>query len=583
MSGLSRTAEQYARHGLPVLLLAVLGCARPAPAPPGGGAVPAAAPDDGSGGAERFVERAADLGVAFTHRNGDQADHSTILESLGGGVGWFDFDRDGWVDLVATGGGGFAPGERITGLATGLFRSQAGRSFTAVARSAGLVADDLYSHGVAIGDHDNDGFPDLLVTGYGVPQWWHNRGDGTFARLTAPGGDDARWSSSAGWADVDGDGALDLYVARYVDWSFANHPPCGFDPKRREICPPRMFTGLPDSLYLSDGAGGFRDAAAEVGLRDDGKGLGVLLADVDADGDVDIYVANDTTDNFLYVNDGHGRFEERGLLAGVALDDRGLPNGSMGVDLCDFNRDGRPDLWVANYEQESFALYRNEGRCQFLHVSRRHGITDLGGLFVGFGTACDDFDRDGRTDIAVADGHVIKYPDVSPRKQLPLLLRYDGARFRRAAAVPGSYFAAVHEGRGLAVGDFDGDGDGDLAVSHLNEPLAVLENTFAAVGPSLTVELVGTVGNRDAIGARVSLAAGAEMVTAQVTGGGSYLSHSERRLRLTKPAARGPLTLVVVWPAGGREEVVVDESVAVVRVVEPMAGVAAVGPDGAAP
>jgi hypothetical protein len=259
------------------------------------------------------------------------------------------------------------------------------------------------------------------------------------------------------------------------------------------------------------------------------------------------------------------------LLAGVALDDRGLPNGSMGVDLCDYNRDGRPDLWVANYEQESFALYRNEGRCQFLHVSRRHGITDLGGLFVGFGTCCDDFDRDGHTDIAVADGHVIKYPDVSPRKQLPLLLRYDGRRFRRAAAAPGSYFASVHEGRGLAAGDFDNDGDGDLAVAHLNEPLAVLENRFKAVGRSLTVELVGTVGNRDSIGARVSLGTGADAVMAQVTGGGSYLSHTDRRLRLTKPVADGPLTLVVVWPAGGREDIVVTDDVENVRVVEPTA------------
>jgi len=566
--------------GAVLLLAGLAGCSRPAARVKPGDAAPVAVPGTVT---DRFVERARALGIEFTHRNGGEADHATILESLGGGVGWFDFDRDGWLDLVATGGGGFAPGPAIVGHAAGLFRSQRGRAFVAVATAAGLVADELYSHGVAIGDFDNDGFPDLLVTGYGRPQLWHNRGDGTFVRLRAPGGDDGRWSSSAGWADFNGDGALDLYLARYVDWSFANHPVCGFDRRLREICPPRMFAGLPDSVYLSDGAGGFRDAAGDVGLRTDGKGLGVLLADVDVDGDVDAYVANDTTDNFLYLNDGYGRFEERGLLAGVSLDDRGLPNGSMGVDLCDFNRDGRPDLWVANYEQESFALYRNEGRGQFLHVSRRYGITDLGGLFVGFGTACDDFDRDGLTDIAVADGHVIKYPDASPRKQQPLLLRFDGNRFRRADAAPGSYFAAVHEGRGLAVGDYDGDGDGDLAISHLNEPVAVLENRWEPAGRSLVITLVGTVGNRDAVGARVTLGTGSAALAAQVTGGGSYLSHSDRRLRLTRPAAPGPLTLVIDWPAGGRQTLAVDAATDTLLIVEPPAGAGDTGAGEATP
>jgi hypothetical protein len=551
--------------GVFAIALGIAGCSRPAPVPEAAVPVPVAGVPTA---VDRFVERAGELGVVFTHRNGGEADHSTILESLGGGVGWFDFDRDGWIDLMATGGGGFAAGPAITGHPAGLFRSRGGRAFTAVAGPAGLTAADLYSHGVAVGDYDNDGFQDLVVTGYGPAQLWHNRGDGTFARLPAPWGDDDRWTSSAGWGDLDGDGALDLYLARYVNWSFANHPVCGFDRRQREICPPRMFTGLPDALYRSDGAGGLYDASADAGLRTDGKGLGVLLADLDVDGDVDIYVANDTTDNFLYVNDGHGRLEERALLAGVAYDDQGLPNGSMGVDCCDFNGDGRPDLWVANYERESFALYRNEGRGQFLHVSRRHGITDLGGLFVGFGTACDDFDRDGRTDIAVANGHVIKYPDASPRKQQPLLLRFDGDRFRRAAAAPGTYFAAVHEGRGLAVGDFDGDGDGDLAISHLNEPLAVLENRFPAGGRSVAVELVGTVSNRDAVGARVTLESGTGSVVGQVVGGGSYLSHSDRRLRLTCPAGAGPLRLKIDWPAGGRQELAIDATTDLVRVVE---------------
>lgn len=528
-----------------------------------------------AGAAERFVEfidRAADLGITVPFSSGAEAEQNTILESLGGGAGWIDVDRDGWPDLVAPGGGGFDTASdppRITGRPLALWRNVAGRRFREISTLAGLDDDGLSSHGVAIGDVDADGFPDLFVTGYGIPQLWHNRGDGTFVAIDPPGGSDGRWSTSAGWADVDADGLLDLYVARYVDWSFANHPRCLQADDRRDICPPRSFTGLPDSLYLNRGDGSFIEATRDAGLREDGKGLGVLLADVDVDGDVDIYVANDTVDNFLYVNDGRGRFTERGLLAGVAYDDQGVPNGSMGVDLCDYNQDGLPDIWVTNYERETFALYRNEGRGQFLHVSRRHGIGDLGGLFVGFGTACRDFDADGSVDIACADGHVIKYPAAAPRRQDAVYLTYDDDRFRRLRGHPGSYFALPHEGRGLAVADYDADGDLDLAITHADGPPALLENRFPAAAATLVVELVGRRSNRDAVGARVELA-GPVPVTAQVTGGGSYLSQHDRRIHLAAPAAVEPLRLVVHWPAGTRQEITVPAGRRGVRIVEPL-------------
>ena len=506
----------------------------------------------------RLEDRTSALGVDVMYRNGEEAGHCGILESLGGGVGWFDYDRDGWLDLVAPRGGSLGPGEVVSGLPTALLRSLVGQAFVDVSASSGLQEPSLYSHGVAIGDYDNDGFCDLLITGYGPSQLWRNLGDGTFAAAEKwAGGLDPRWSSSAGWADFDNDGSLDLYVTRYVDWSFDNNPFCGTERDGRDICPPRDFNGLSDSVYRSNGDGTFTDVSQEVGLRSDGKGLGVLLLDADVDGDMDAYVCNDTVDNFLYVNDGQGVFTERGLLAGVALDDEGTPNGSMGVALLDVNRDRQPDIWVANYERESFALYRSQGKGQFLHVSRRYGIGALGGLFVGFGTCCGDFNGDGFVDIVVANGHVIKYPLASPRKQLPLLLCLEGDRFRRYEATAGSYFGTPHDGRGLAAGDFDNDGDLDLALSNLNAPVAVVENLFPVSQRHVLVELVGRRSNRDGIGAKVALLGGAGMEViseTQVVGGGSYLSHHDRRIHLTWPAElpieRGHMTVRVEWPSG---------------------------------
>lgn len=508
-----------------------------------------------------FVDSTETLAVDAVYRNGEDAGYYSILESLGGGVGWLDFDSDGYVDVIVPQGGELAADSTMRGLPTALFRNRGGTDFQKIEARAGLGARSLYTHGVAVADYDNDGFPDVLVTGYGPTQLWHNLGDGTFALVNEwIGAEDDRWSSSAGWADFDNDGNVDLYVVRYVDWSFENNPYCGSRDFGQDICPPREFLGLPDSIYANQGDGSFVDRSAEAGLRTDGKGLGVVLADLDVDGDVDIYVANDTVENFLYENDGAGMFEERGLQAGVSLDDEGIPNGSMGVELCDVNRDGLPDLWVANYEREAFALYRGGEHGQFLHVSRRYGIASLGGLFVGFGTACKDFDSDGFVDIAVANGHVIKYPRASPRRQEPLLLSLEADRFRRLQAKPGSYFGTPHEGRGLAAGDFDNDGDLDLAISNLNEPVAILTNRFPESRRRVGVTLVGRRSNRDGVGAKVALLHdGVVVVETQVPGGGSYLSHHHRRVMLTWSDGDitdgAALTVRVAWPSGQVDEV----------------------------
>ncbi len=525
-------------------------------------AIPAAVP---------FVDRAREFGIDFTYREGGEANHCTILESLGGGVGWLDFDRDGWLDLVATGGGGFPGGNAVAGRIGALYRNLDGKKFVSEASNAGIENRELYTNGLAIADYDNDGFQDFLITGYGQPQLWHNMGDGTFQeRALAAGILDDRWGSSAGWADLNGDGNTDVYLTHYVNWSFDNHPYCAGRLGTRDSCPPRQFDPLPDSVYFSAGDGSFADATAFAGLRQDGKGLGVLLFDVEPDGDVDIYVANDTTDNFLYINDGSGKFAEIGIEAGVARDDNGIPNGSMGVDTCDFNGDGLPDIWVANYERESFALYRNEGHHRFLHVSQRLGITDLGGLFVGFGTACEDFDSDGDIDFVVANGHVIKQPANSPRKQLPLLMQYDGRRFQRAQSVRGSYFGDPHEGRGVAVADFDADGDLDLAISQLEEPIVLLANEFHQSNRFLSLSLIGVQSNRDAVGARVELHLDGKTYNRQISGGGSYLSHSARAVHFVLPENDEPRALVVHWPTGRVQHLDASALMGRVTLLEPV-------------
>jgi hypothetical protein len=434
-------------------------------------------------------------------------------------------------------------------------------TFQDVSLASALKQSKHYTHGCAAADYDNDGFTDLLITGYGGLALWHNQGDGTFVEETLQAQlTDSLWSSSAGWGDVDGDGALDLYVAHYVNWSFENDPPCQGATGIRDVCPPRQFEPLDDTLYLGNGDGTFRDGTRAAGLVPGGKGLGVLLADLDDDSDLDIYVANDTTNNFLYLNDGSGRFEERGVVSGTAMDEQANANGSMGVALLDFNHDCRPDLWVTNYEDEVFALYRNDADGAFLHVSARVGLRSLGSVFVGFGCVAGDFDLDGDEDLAIANGHVIHHPRNAPTLQQPLLLVNEGGRqFSKATEAAGSYFAQPHAGRGLAQGDFDGDGDLDLVFANNHQPAAMLWNTTPTEGRSLSIRLVGNQSNRDCVGARVILKTSAGLQLRQVAGGGSYLSTSDLTLHFGIPAGSRAQSLLVKWPGGRSEEIPLSE------------------------
>lgn len=507
----------------------------------------------------RFREVAQASGVKFTFHDGQEAENYSIVESLGGGVALFDFDSDGALDIFLPGGGRYDSHNEMRGLPGGLFCNAGQMAFHDVTTLAGVDQAPYYSHGTAVGDYNSDGFPDLLVTGYRGLVLFCNQGDGTLVDMAQVAGlTDPLWSSSAGWGDFNGDSVLDLYVAHYVDWSFDNHPFCSApSPGQREVCPPRSFSGLPHTLYFGAGDGTFRDGSQEAGLEPDGalgKGLGVLVADVDLDGDLDIYVANDTVPKFLYRNKGDGKFDEVGHQSGTALSDIANPDGSMGIDMGDFNLDGLPDLWVANYERESLALYRNEGDCQFLHVSRSTGVMAVGSLFVSFGTLFLDFDRDGDEDIFVTNGHVIRQPTNAPLKQLPLLFENRGGRFVNVAPAAGPYLAEPHLGRGVAGGDLDNDGDIDLVLSPINEPAAVLANESPNDNHWLQIRLIGTKSHRDAVGAQLTLTTSAGIQTRQIKGGGSYLSQSDLRVFFGIPQGVKIEKLSIRWLSGTMQE-----------------------------
>ena len=573
-----RTLFVLFRPGLVLSLAAFCaGCSPSAPPAAGGagtagsGSKSSGASSEGVTGGESietvalFHDRASESGINFSYRNGQEAGYYSIVESLGGGVGLLDWDRDGDLDLFLPGGGRFGKDDTISGRPSGVFLNRGDWQFLDSAQQAGISGEStLFSHGAAVGDFDADGFPDVLVTGYGGVVLWRNLGDGTFENATVVSGlSDDRWSSSAAWGDLNGDGHLDLYVAHYVNWSFQNNPYCpSKETGKQDICPPRQFQPLPDTLYLSNGDGSFQDHSVASGLVQQGpsgKGLGVMMCDIDLDGDLDIYVCNDTVPNFLYRNDGGGGLEEVAMQSGAAVSETGVPEGSMGVDLGDYNLDGRLDLWVTNYERESIALYRNDGHGMFRHVSHIAGLTTVGGLFVGWGTSFLDFDLDGDEDVFVSNGHVIRHPSEAPLRQLPLLFENrQGRRFANVAPGAGRYLASPHMGRGVARGDLDNDGDVDLVVCHTNEPVAVLENRTDRRGHHwLGVRLIGVGVStaRDAAGAIVTVrVAGMPDQTRQIKSGTSYASSNAPRLTFGLGEATSVEGITIHWPGGATQE-----------------------------
>jgi hypothetical protein len=505
-----------------------------------------------------FVDATESAGIRWAVR-GLSPGGWNLVETMGGGGGFLDYDGDGWVDIYLVSYSKRPQAGRV--VADALYRNNRDGTFTDVTRHAGITGA-RHGMGLAVADYDGDGRSDVYVSGFGSSVLYRNRGDGRFEDVTVRAGVANRhWGIGATFLDYDRDGRPDLFVANYLD----------FDPERLErypcelverhpFCTIGRFKGQPSLLFRNQGDGRFEDRSAAAGLAGlEGKGMGVVAADLDDDGLVDVFQANDSAPNFLFRNLGDGRLRETALEAGVAFDASGRTTGAMAVDAEDVNGDGRLDLVVTNFNHQGTLLHVNDGGASFSERGAAAGLSLPTFKLSTFGARFLDYDNDGDPDLFVAAGHPFApvsrvWPEVRWADP-PFLFENDAGRFRNVAAERGAALAAPRAGRGVAVADYDNDGDPDVLLLGMGEPPLLLRNEGGNRRSWIGLRLLGTRSGTDAIGARVSVTAGGRRLTRARVGGASYLTASDPRLLFGLGGAQRVDAIEVRWPSGGVDRV----------------------------
>jgi hypothetical protein len=506
----------------------------------------------------RFTDVTTPSGIQFHHNSGAFGG-KFLPETLGSGCAFLDYDRDGWQDILLINGADW-PGHKKNRTTLRLYHNNGNGTFTDVTTRAGLDVE-LYGMGVAIGDYNNDGFPDILITCVGQNRLFRNTGKGTFVDVTTAAGLGKRegFSTSALWFDYDRDGLLDLFVCNYVKWSPDHDVFCSLDGKHKSYCTPEAYRGATCWLFHNRGDGKFEDVTAASGIFDSSsKSLGVALFDENHDGWPDLLVANDTQPNKLYRNQHNGTFKDSAVEAGIAFSSEGKARAGMGVDVADFDNSGSPGVGITNFDNEMIGLYRLSGK-NFEDIAPQSGVGIASRNSLGFGCAFLDVNLDGWLDFAVANGHIDETVrnirgNVGYAQPPQLFLNTGKGNFHDVAAEVGGSFDQPKVGRGLAYGDFDRDGDLDLLITTNNGPAYLYRNDQLAGNHSIRFRLVGTKSNRDAIGARIRVFAGGLTQSRLVKGGSSYLSQSELPVTFGLEKHDRIEHVVIDWPSGRSEE-----------------------------
>jgi hypothetical protein len=523
-----------------------------------------------------FVDVARSAGITFQHDNAASPE-KYLIETMGSGCAWIDYNQDGLLDLYLVNSAATELYKPKQPLRSALYRNNGDGSFTDVTGKAGVGADRLFGMGVAVGDYDNDGFPDLLVLGYGRCILYHNNGDATFSDVTARAGvgNPGRWASSAAWFDYDNDGRLDVVVSNYVDWSPERNFYCGDrGPGLRSYCHPDDFHGQPPTLYHNNGDGTFTDVSKSsgVGLKG-GNGLGVVTFDYDNDGWQDIFVANDHMPNFLFHNNRDGTFSEVAYVAGVAVSSDGQFEAGMGTDAADTAGGGRMDVIVTHLDMQLARFYRNLGDQTFDDATLRSKIGYATYHMSGFGTRFMDYNNDGARDIFMANGHVldnIQRYHADTRYAEPKLMFHNNGQgiFENVSDRLGLDFQLPRVSRGAAVGDFDNDGDLDILVNNNGQAPQLLRNDGGNANHWLEILLIGTQSNRDGVGARLKVSAGDLILYDQRKGGMSYQSAQDPRLHFGLGQHSTVDAVEILWPSGTTTKLASLESNRIIAIKE---------------